>query len=812
MISRPRYDSLQAQVQSHARELRSLPFYLEDEQSGDKIVVDQNDVYLIGDQAAEVYTYQIADAPGWRGWLWREEPTLFRSDGQKSQALDPRGKARDADFPGGTSFTRIRQQIGDSEQLLEKARQHPLGQHLADLPFGSYRAARAVIEASAPALPGAVGTAALAAAMITAAPRELQDDVLERLSPSVVEGLKKSDTPSEELLEKTVSQTPAILPALAQLLGKSGKLSFALAREAARGPQAHTLAPLLLDSLPDQELPPLFKTLKDEGIWDERTRRRLLSPDFEKDPMAAAGQIAGYQREATAKTKVRRLFIGQAADSCEPGQKQQLLRNLAAIQVDDRSFARLTESVLAQLEEPPMSILVTAVGRVDKSDQVQVFRSLSRGLESPELANAEALTHLSYRGDYRSFKKTLQAYSETQGSPMKRALATMGTLGNEQNAAVFQALLPWLKDGEDPVKIGMLEALSKNRYPGDYESFRKTCQRVEDAFQEPQQPTLIPAPERALRAAVGSVQSNRAQDALQAALDSVPVTDQNRTLLNFTREMAKIRLPGDYESHKKTFDRCLDRVFAEGGCAPYDFLQTAMNSVSSHSHAGVLRAGLDSLDPAHPQALSEKELSWLRTLSETRFPGDYESLKKAYDRGLEAARQSQGKNVIYSWAVTAATNSRENTAKRLIQKAHELQPDLIELRFLNELTRVSFPGDYESFHKSMKYGVQATRDKPGGLDSFIEMAKAATRAAQKSTRPAVVRKAFEVIHDERQGEAKLFAPKIPSNDEIEADPDAALESLRTVWLEIQEQSPEAEREIDFLDDVVVVGDFELEVQ
>lgn len=129
------------------------------------------ELVIVSTEHEQVERYQKKTMPteGWRSLLNREEEILLACRGEQQLAIDPRGKTRPAAYPEPRkSDQEIRDQVLAGVKLIEEAYESPskLVKRLAfELPFHSPQEAREILYA-APAVPGPMGTATLAAAMV----------------------------------------------------------------------------------------------------------------------------------------------------------------------------------------------------------------------------------------------------------------------------------------------------------------------------------------------------------------------------------------------------------------------------------------------------------------------------------------------------------------------------------------------------------------------------------------------------------------------------------------------------------------------
>ena len=133
-------------------------------QVGDELVLVSTEHSIV-----ERYQKKEMPTPGLRSLLWKEEETVVGRRHGEEFAISPRGDLRAASYAAaGPSDQEIRTQIMDELEVLTDAFESssPLVKQLSmQLPFHNAQEAREILFA-APAVPGPIGTAILAGAML----------------------------------------------------------------------------------------------------------------------------------------------------------------------------------------------------------------------------------------------------------------------------------------------------------------------------------------------------------------------------------------------------------------------------------------------------------------------------------------------------------------------------------------------------------------------------------------------------------------------------------------------------------------------
>lgn len=789
--------------------LQQLPFAVEvPDEPGNWLAQRGDDLVVFDHDSGQSYQQGTARQSGLMGWVGFTQDTVWACDGQQQLAFDPKGRPRPADYPAPSPIDSARREFAQAQQLIQTAQADPLKRAALDLPYGSLHAAKATLEATAPALTGPAASVALAQAMLTEAARfSLADRVAVAIRPQVVADLKQADNQVgpmlAPLLEKS-SHPAAMLTSLA-VLGPT--VDSANLQAAAGTPAAHELVPLFFEQLPQEQKSPSLLLLERHGLaTPQNLIQTLLSP--ETDPLTMAFSL---QRQLPAAAARQALLAEATQERCKglQGPEAEFFTRLSSLagKLEDRYYLDLLQISPRLMGLDFLNGLVGAAERVRKADQKTVIEALTEGMDDPLARAARRLAQVPHQGDYCKPSRTLQALCQPDTSLWQAGLQAAHSVRKGEQAEVLATVLELDRANPDarPQLQAMLAAALPLKYPGDYESAAKTFGAMIAGFDN-QEDAATPAPERALLGGLGTLSNARARAYLDATLPTIERTAQNAAVLQFLTDLTAVQLPGDYESHSKTTRAVLAGLYQEG-LTGSNLLLHAINTVSSRKAAEVARTGLGMLAADDFPELVEK-------LSHQRFPGDYESFAKSYRAALEASKESSPANRRVDFLMGACAAASSKSAPNLLALVGEACPDSAEARFLAGLGRMRFPGEYESASKSALAAWRA-REQQTGPVALVAMARAAAQACSRKSQAGVVQLAFNElgrINQPRNAVEALLAPEI-SDARIASDPMGALDDWQSILArQAVNRSPDVVKELELDDEHLSVGEHTVAVR
>ncbi|MGE0489347.1 MAG: hypothetical protein AB7S38_09050 [Vulcanimicrobiota bacterium] len=789
--------------------LQQLPFAVEvPDEPGTWLAQRGDDLVVFNQDSGQSYQQGTAKQAGLLGWVGFTQDTVWASDGQQQLAFDPKGRPRPAAYPAPSAIESARRELAQAQQLVQTAQADPLKRAALAVPYGSLQAAKATLEASAPALTGPAASVALAQAMLTEAARfSLADPVATALRPQVVDDLKQADNQVGPLLAPLLEKTSRPAAMLTSLAVLTPTVDAANLQAAAGTPAAHELVPLLFAQLPQEQKSPSLLLLENHALaTPQNLVQALQNPEI--DPLTLAFSLQRQLPDATAR---QALLAEATQERCKglQGPEAEFFTRLSSLagKLEDRYYLDLLQTSQSLMEQDFLSRLAGAAARVRKADQKKVIEALTEGLDDPLAKAARSLARVPHQGDYCSLGRTLQALCQPDVSLWQAGLQAAHSVRKGEQAQVLATVLELDRANPDanPQLQAMLEAALPLSYPGDYESLAKTLGAMIAGF-ENQEDAATPAAERALLGGLETLNKGRARTYLEATLPTIERTPKNTAVLQFLTDLSQVQLPGDYESHPKTARTVLAGLYQEG-LTGSNLLLKALDTVSSRRAPEVARTGLGMLAAEDFPELVEQ-------LSNQRFPGDYESFTKSYRAALEASKDSSPAHRRVDFLMGACAAASSKSASGLLALVGEACPDSAEARFLAGLGRLRFPGDYESAAKSALAAWRA-REQQTGPVALVAMARAAAQACSRKSQPGVVQLAFSELgrmNRPRNAVEALLAPEI-SDARIATDPMGALDDWQTILArQTVNRSPDVVKDFELDDEHLSVGEHTVAVR
>ncbi len=126
-LSSSRFIDLSQRISANPRR-HMLPFALERE--GEAVMEDGQDLVVLSQGEHQRYRAGRGRCPGWRGWLFLKEDTVWASDGKEHLAFNPKGEPRAIEAfpePAGTPVESLREQLNQARAFERLCRQssHP---------------------------------------------------------------------------------------------------------------------------------------------------------------------------------------------------------------------------------------------------------------------------------------------------------------------------------------------------------------------------------------------------------------------------------------------------------------------------------------------------------------------------------------------------------------------------------------------------------------------------------------------------------------------------------------------------------------
>lgn len=664
-------------LQAGAADLRRLPFAAKVD--GQTVTREGEDLVVLHEDHSERFRQAEVRKGGLKGLFGGTETGVLWHDGAQTRLLRPNGATEPAEFPGGLpADAALRARTRQAEDLRARATS-PLQKAVVDVPFGSLETARAVLQATAPALPGPAGTAVLAVAMAEAFPATAGHTL-----PVLQAELATSTEPLPQALATALQKPPrdpaATLKATADLLQSGQALGLDLAVRASGLPGGAHLVPALLAATPGV----------DANTWAGRYLGQAPK-DLAKIPTTAAGYaLATASLDAAGRramlTAARGLgaegdLLADLASTADVATVAKVLgagtpgaAAEAALQGDPKNVGRLLTYV-ARGGDPAIGTL-QAIGGVRTSSQYESARSaqtaalpgllqgdargaLQAGLGAltsrvavadlsrlllPELpdANARVLEDLldqPFGGQYESLRTTVTAGVEGLGdAPVDFALRLLGTTSYATSQKAIVRAVAARAPQPLPLELRLAERMAGHEFGGQYESFGTTAQ----ALLKPPQGTSL------LQAALGTTTYSSSQKALVSHwldLGQAPPAAEA-----FLRAVIALPFSGQYESLNSTLAALAPDLQRSA-------LELARAALGTTTYSGTTRGLAHALEAA-AQTPTERRLGgFLKSVTDLTFSGQYESMSGTVGAALNALRPGDAPGQAVLRAGLAAVGS-----------------------------------------------------------------------------------------------------------------------------------------------------------
>lgn len=674
-------------LQAGAADLRRLPFAAKVD--GQTVTREGQDLVVLHEGRTERFREAEVPKRGLRGLFGGAETGVWWHDGADSRLIRPDGSTGGGEFPGGVpDDAALRDRTRAAEALLAGATT-PLQKAVLDVPFGSLEIAKSALQATAPALPGPSGTAALAVAMAEAHPATaartlpvLQAELAARTEPLPLALAGALRTPPRDPVA-TLRATASLLQA-----GLQQQLTLDLALHASRMPGGSHLVPALLSATPG--VPPdswtgrfLSRAPQDLSVLPSTAAEYLqaasrLDPAGRRDLLAAArglgaegDLLADLAATAEADTLARVLEAptpGEAAAAALAGDPKNVARLLAyAARNGDRTVG--TVLAVGGLRttgryESPRGAQAAVLPPLLAGD---VAGALKAGLETlssrqavldlagillPDLAqpNARVLEDLldqTFGGQYESLNSTLRAGLEGLGeAPVDFAARLLATTAYSTSQKAIVRAVAAHAPKPLPLALRLAERLAAEPFQGQYESFGATANAL-----------LKQAP--LLQAALGSTTYASSQRAIvthwlearkEEGTPAPPATE------TFLRGLVAQPFAGQYESMNATLAAVVPRL-------DDPLVAMAEAALGTTSYTGTNRGIVKALAEAAEDPATRRMATFLQGVAACPFSGQYESMNAALKAALAAPQpgDSPGQAVLRAGLAAVATTPYAGT-------------------------------------------------------------------------------------------------------------------------------------------------------